>query len=96
MLGFIDIVALWPQKGVVAIQACATDYAEHVRKLTGLRRAAVAQWLSVGLCECGAQLTHVELWGWRKVVKKRGSKVKVWRPRVQAFTMEDVSDDFLD
>jgi len=33
---------------------------------------------------------HIELWSWRKVKKHpRKGKLKVWRPRVKVYTLED-------
>lgn len=82
LFGFIDIISLDPERGVVAIQACGSDYAAHYRKITEERADNVIEWLKTP----GAKL---ELWAWRKVKLKRGSKAVRWKPRVYEFTLED-------
>ena len=84
-LGFGDIIALYPT-GITVIQACGADFAAHKRKI--LQCEYAIEWLKSGKCECGIQMSHIELWGWRKVLKKRGGKLKVWSPRVEKITVD--------
>lgn len=78
-LGFVDIVALDPERGIVAIQSTGQDFAAHRRKILEDRSEECIEWL-----RCGGL---VELWGWRRVKLKRGSKAMRWRPRVEEITL---------
>lgn len=78
LFGFIDIIAIDPVNGIIAIQSCGQDFAGHIRKMTEERNDAMYQWL---------QHAPVELWGWRKVKLKRGGKAERWKPRVADFTL---------
>ena len=82
LFGVIDVVVLDPARGIGGVQTTGDDFAGHMRKMTGPGAENCVKWLS---CP-GAWL---ELWAWRKVVKTRGSKVKVWRPRVHVFKITD-------
>jgi len=84
LFGFIDVLALTPRGRILAVQSCGSSFSEHRRKLFGECRDVVAEWLN-----CGGL---VELWGWRKVVKERGSKVRIWRPRVERITAETLKE----
>ncbi len=79
LFGFIDIIAIDPVQGIVAIQSCGQDISGHVKKLTEERNEAVWRWL---------KHAPLELWGWRKVKLKRGGKAMRWRPRVIDFGIE--------
>jgi hypothetical protein len=83
LFGIIDIIALDPEKGVVGVQACGADFAAHVRKMTVDMAQETEDWLKT-------PGTSLELWGWRKVKKKRGGKAMVWRPRIIEITLEDL------
>ncbi len=77
---FIDIIAMDVKaKELVAIQSCGQAFAEHHKKI--LETAEAPMWL-----HCYGK---IELWGWRKLKKKRGGKAMVWVPQVRDFTMED-------
>lgn len=78
LFGFIDIIALDTDLGIVGIQSTGQDFAGHRRKMTDDRSEEMREWL-----RCGG---IVELWGWRKVKKKRGGKQMVWRPRIERWT----------
>ncbi len=73
LFGFIDIIALDPLEGVIAIQSCGSDFAAHARKLMEERNQNVFDWLLHA---------PVELWGWRKVKLNRGGKAMRWTPRI--------------
>lgn len=73
LFGFIDIIAIDPTEGIIAIQSCGQDYSGHVKKLTEERNESVFEWLKHAPCE---------LWAWRKVKLKKGSKAMRWKPRI--------------
>ncbi|MHC4621771.1 MAG: hypothetical protein ACYTEQ_28860 [Planctomycetota bacterium] len=95
LFGFADVLAF---KGDVVklVQVCGSDFSGHVKKMLGLdgdkdaeRRIMYAsEWLA-------SPYRTLELWGWRKLVKRNqdGSKAKVkrWEPRIKVFTLEDYS-----
>jgi hypothetical protein len=80
LFGFIDIIAIDPERGIVAIQSCGQDFSGHIRKLTEERNEAVFEWLRHAPCE---------LWGWRKVKLKRGGKAVRWKPRIADLSLSD-------
>lgn len=78
LFGFVDIIALYPN-GICAIQSTGQAFAEHERTL--LQNEIAPEWLKAG--------GTIELWGWRKVLKRRGGKQRIWAPRKREFTLED-------
>jgi hypothetical protein len=72
-LHIIDLIAL--DNGVVGVQVCGTDWTPHVSKIIGKYAHNTTAWLQ----QPG---TRLELWGWRKVKKKKGGKLMVWKPRI--------------
>ena len=84
LFGIIDIIALDPERGVIGIQSCGSDFAAHERKILIERAQESIDWLSTP----GAKL---ELWGWRKVKLKRGGVAMRWSPRMREFTLADFS-----
>lgn len=85
LFGFIDIIALDTSGGgsIIGVQSTGSDFAGHRRKILEERHHQAAEWL-----RCGGK---IELWGWRKVLKVRGGKAKVWRPRVESITLETLA-----
>ena len=80
---FIDIIALDPIQGIVAIQSTGpSGHAGHKRKIVACEYARL--WL-----ECGGK---IELWSWRKLLVKRGGKAKRWQPRVEKITEESLKE----
>ena len=77
LFGFVDIVALYPTS-VCAIQSCGQAFSEHKKKM--LENEILIEWLRSG--------GTVMLYGWRKVLKKRGGKQKVWKPRICEFVLD--------
>ena len=80
LFGFIDIIAIDPEQGVVAIQSCGQDFSGHVRKITNERNENAFEWLKHAPCE---------LWSWRKVKLKRGGKAMRWSPRIADLRVID-------
>jgi hypothetical protein len=73
LFGFIDLIAIDPTQGIIAIQSCGQDWAGHVRKIKEERNEAAFEWL---------KHAKAELWAWRKVKLTRGGKAERWKPRI--------------
>lgn len=79
LFGFIDIISLDPIKGVVAVQSTGpSGHSDHKKKILSCEFSLT--WL-----ECGGK---IELISWRKLLKKRGGKQRIWVPRVEEITLE--------
>jgi hypothetical protein len=87
MYGFADIIAITDET-TMAVQVCGTDFAPHLRKMTVERREAVLAWL-------GNPHRRCLLVGWRKLLKKRGGKQKVFKPRIVEFFVDSADADTL-
>lgn len=83
LFGVIDLIALDPQRGVVGVQSCGSDFAAHFRKLTEERAQETYEWLRTP----GASL---EIWSWRKVKLHRGGVAMRWSPRIREVTLADL------
>jgi hypothetical protein len=83
LFGFIDLIALDSQRGIIGIQSCGQSFSAHRRKIVDSDCTEnVIEWL-----RCGGK---VELWGWRKVKLKRGGVAMRWKPRVEEITLESL------
>ena len=72
LFGFADLVVLDGAPGLLALQVTdATSISKRMEKLSGV--ALVVDWLKAGM--------RVEVWGWRKLVVKRGGKATRWTLR---------------
>ena len=83
LFGFIDIIGLHPDRGIVGIQSCGgdSDFRGHVRKLMQDRAHYCVDWLQAG--------GKIDLLGWRKIGR-------VYKPRFREFTINDFLDtDFV-
>lgn len=79
LFGFLDIIALDPARGIVGIQACGPgEFAAHKRKILANEHAPL--WL-----KCSGK---IEIWCWRKLLKKRGGKARYWSPRIEEITID--------
>ena len=83
LFGFIDLIALDTDRGIIGVQVCGQDFKPHLNKILETKNEECYEWL-----RCGGK---VELWGWRKCKLKRGNKAMRWKPRVQEITLEDLS-----
>ena len=82
LFGFVDLIVLDPEQGIVGIQSCGQSFAAHLRKIMDSECTdKVIEWL-----QCGGRL---ELWGWRKLKLKRGGKAMRWTPRIKEITLAD-------
>ena len=80
-MGIMDIQAL-TNEGVLGVQSTGTDFSGHMRKMIDEKGFECTAWLKT-------PGTRLMLIGWRKVVRKRGSKVKVYKPRIHMFSLQD-------
>lgn len=81
LFNFIDILAIKPI-GICGIQSCGSNFAEHDRTI--LKNEIAVEWLKAG--------GSIELWGWRKIKKKREGKQLIWRPRVKEYSIQDFKE----
>jgi len=80
LFNFIDIIYLDPQKGIVAIQSTGPHgHSQHRKQI--LENEFALEWL-----KCRGQ---IELWSWRKILKSRGGKLRIWTPRIEPITIEN-------
>ena len=81
LFGFIDIVVLDPQDGIVAVQSTGpSGHAKHRRDI--LDNEYALEWL-----KCGGT---IQLWSWRKMLAKPGGKLRLWKPRVEQIRITDI------
>ena len=78
LFGIFDLIVIYPSH-ICGVQACITDFKKHKKKI--LDNEVAPEWIKVG--------GSIELWGWRKVIKKRGGTLKVWKPRIYKFNLND-------
>lgn len=83
LFGIIDVLSISPTE-TLGVQCCGSSFAEHYRKLTEEKNQESYDWLT-GCCH-----RRLEIWSWRKVLKKRGCKVKIWQPRIVEITLDDL------
>ncbi len=82
LFGIFDILAIDDGK-IVGIQACGTDWQPHVKKIKESEYA-------LPFIQAGGE---IRLYGWRKILRKKGGILKVWTPRIKVFTEEDFKDE---
>jgi hypothetical protein len=67
-----------PVNAIIAIQSCVSSgHAAHKKKI--LENEYALRWL-----QCGG---YIELWSWRKLLKERGGKLRVWTPRIEQISL---------
>lgn len=76
--GFMDILAIDPIEGPIAIQSTGPSGHSAHRK-TILQNDYAARWVN---------FEKIELISWRKLVKEKGKKRKIWTPRIEILTKE--------
>ena len=79
LFGIIDIIALGDRPWAIGIQSCGQAYAEHEKSILGNPMAL--KWIEKG--------NTLMLIGWRKILKQRGGKLRIWAPRIKEFKQED-------
>lgn len=90
LFGLFDLISISPSQGIIGVQVCGSDYAAHYRKITEQNYNNALLWLS-----SGRGRTHIEIWAWRKVLKKRGGKLRIWKPRIKRITYEDFKGKYI-
>lgn len=84
-----DVLALCPhRKSIIGVQVCGADFAAHYRKITQEYAANARLWL-----ECNGT---IEIWSWRKLLVKRGGKLRTWQSRVKEIVFEDLEVEELE
>lgn len=68
LFGFIDILALDPERGFIGIQVCGTDVSGHVSKIKHQRWKNCLAWLNAG--------GTVEIWSWVKKSNRYQLKIR--------------------
>ena len=81
LFGFIDLIAMRPGEGIIGVQSTGPDYSGHNKKIVTECREKAIKWLKSG--------GRLELWAWRKVLVKKGGKLKMYKPRIKKYTLED-------
>ena len=77
-LGCIDIIA-FNNYETVGVQSCGQSFSAHLKDL--LVNPNVPLWLAGG--------RGFLLIGWRKILKRKGLKQKIWSPRIREITPKD-------
>lgn len=79
LFGFIDLIALDPDRGIVGVQCCArSGHAAHRTKI--LENDIAPEWIKSG--------GSIEIWSWGKQKLKRGGKAMRWTPKVEIINFE--------
>lgn len=75
LYGWIDIMAINPEtQETLGVQTTTgTNLSARIKKAEGLD--AYHEWL-----KCG---NVAEFHGWRKILKKKGGKLKIWAPKIE-------------
>lgn len=80
LFGFLDLIVLDPDRGIVGVQSCGQSFKAHIDKIMDSECTEnVIEWLR------SKSNPYLELWGWRQVKLKRGGKAKRWKPRIADF-----------
>jgi len=82
LFGIIDVLALDPERGVVGIQCCGSDFKAHKDKILIEKAQETHDWLST-------PGTALEIWGWRLIRLHRGAKALRWKPRVANIFLDN-------
>lgn len=80
LFGFVDVVALHPERGFLGLQVTtASSASARMRKMREERLSEVLLWL-------GTPGGVIELWGWRKLKRRkkdgRLGKAVFWSPKI--------------
>lgn len=80
-IGLIDLIAFSPEHGIIGVQSFGSNYSEHWKKVLE-KKNILTTWIQSG--------GKFHLIGWRKVVKERGSKLRIYKPRIQEINLIDL------
>ena len=78
LFNIIDLLVLGSD--TLGIQVCGKDFASHKTKIMVEHRDKTTAWLKAG--------NRLEVWGWRRLKKKRGGKAMFWSPRIAVVTLQ--------
>lgn len=81
LFGIIDMIAIRKNE-IIGVQSTGSAFSSHMKKMTVENRQASLDWI-----DSGGKLVLI---GWRKILKKRGGKLKIWSPRIKEIVKEDV------
>ena len=84
LFGFIDLIALDPQEGIIGIQSTSGNQHSKHRKAI-IENENVEEWL-----KCGGKIWLIS---WSKKKIKRDGKALRWFPRVEKITLEMVAKE---
>lgn len=84
LFNIFDLLAMHPRQGIIGIQVCGPDFSSHYKKITQEHADKAIMWLAAGRGR-----SKIEIWSWRKVLKKRGGKQRIWSPRVKKISYQD-------
>lgn len=84
LYNIFDLLSMHPRQGIIGIQCCGSDFSAHYRKITEEHADKALIWLS-----SGRGRTHIEIWAWRKILKKKGGKQRIWSPRIKRISYAD-------
>jgi len=82
LFGIIDVLAI-SSDAIIGVQACSGSFTEHYRKLTEEKNQESYDWI---LCPN----RYLEIWSWRKLLKERGKKMKIWQPRIHRISLGEL------
>ena len=88
LFNIIDIIAIDGPE-TIGVQSTGQAFSEHHKKLTEEKEQETIDWL-----QGGTRL--LLLIGWRKLLKKRGGKLKLWKPRIRSYFLKDGKIDWKD
>ena len=80
LFNIIDYLVI-TSRSTIGIQSCAGDYAAHVKKITEEEIDQTVAWLT----DPNRKLFLI---GWRKVLRVRGGKQRIYKPRIGVFYLD--------
>ena len=95
LFGFIDIVALIPGRGIVAVQTTSgSGVSARIKKILGVpvddspQAVARAEFIRLSAERWIESGGEIEVHGWRKVKVNRGGKATKWEVRIERLEFE--------
>lgn len=84
LFNIFDLLSIHPEQGVIGIQVCGPDFAQHYKKITEEHADKALLWLAAGRGR-----TKIEIWAWRYLLVKRGGKQRRWQSKVKRISYQD-------
>jgi len=82
LFGIIDVIAI-SSDVTLGVQACSGSVVSHYEKLIKEKNQECFDWLS-------HPDRTLEIWAWRKILKEKGKKMKIWQPIIRRITLDDL------